>query len=106
MTTRVTICESCEGAGAEIAAALIEALRDERGTSVATTLCMSGCQRPVTAAFRAPGKTAYLFGELGRRDVAALAAFARAYLASPDGDFADARPFGDLRFKAIARIPG
>jgi predicted metal-binding protein len=32
--------------------------------------------------------------------------FARHYDASDDGTFADARVLGDLRTKAIARIPG
>jgi len=35
-----------------------------------------------------------------------LLTFARLYAASPDGNFADARPLGALRTKALARIPG
>ena len=53
-----------------------------------------------------PGKTAYLFGDLTAADLPDLLTFARAYAASPDGTFADARPLGTLRTKAIARIPG
>ena len=68
--------------------------------------CMSGCTRPQTVAFRAPGKTAYLFGDITAEDSAELANFAQLYEQSPDGTFADARVLGDLRTKAIARIPG
>jgi predicted metal-binding protein len=67
---------------------------------------MSGCARASTAAFRAPGKTAYLFGDLTAADLPDLITFARLYAASPDGTLADARPLGALRSKALARIPG
>ena len=68
--------------------------------------CMSGCTRPSTLALRAPGKVAYLFGDLTEADLPDLVDFARAYEASPDGNFADARFVGTLRTKALARIPG
>ena len=68
--------------------------------------CMSGCTRPSALAFRAPGKVAYLFCEITAADLPDIVTFARLYLASPDGNFADARPLGALRTKAIARIPG
>lgn len=103
----VTFCASCElgeagfadtfraaSAGAGIAA------------EVRTTECMSGCTRRSTCAFRATGKTAYLFGDLTAADLPDLMTFARAYAASPDGNLADARPLGALRMKALARIPG
>jgi predicted metal-binding protein len=67
---------------------------------------MSGCTRPSTVAFRAEGKTAYLFGEIAEADIPNLVTFLRLYSASPDGNLADARPLGSLREKAIARIPG
>lgn len=67
---------------------------------------MSGCTRKSTIAFRADGKTAYLFGDLTADDLPDLVTFARLYAASPDGNLADARPLGALRMKAIARIPG
>lgn len=67
---------------------------------------MSGCTRKSTIAFRAPDKTAYLFGDLTADDLPDLVTFARLYAASPDGNLADARPLGALRMKAIARIPG
>ena len=67
--------------------------------------CMSGCTRDQTVAFRAIGKTAYLFGDITAEDMPELENFARLYAASPDGNFPDARVLGNLRTKAIARIP-
>ena len=68
--------------------------------------CMSGCTRPQTVAFRVRGKTAYLFGDITTEDSAELEKFAELYEKSPDGTFPDARMLGNLRTKAIARIPG
>lgn len=103
---KVTVCTSCalgrSGFAARLAAALVaEGIPAEVGT----VDCMSGCTRPSTTAFRAPGKTAYLFGDLTEADLPALLTFARLYAAAPDGNLADARPLGPLRMKAIARIP-
>jgi predicted metal-binding protein len=39
------------------------------------------------------------------QDLPDLITFAHLYAASPDGTFADARPLGALRSKALARIP-
>ena len=94
------VCVTCEPG-----AALLEALRFE-GDAVAGVECMSGCTRAATVAFRAAGKTAYLFGDLSAADIGELRGFAAAYAASSDGNFSDARIFGALRLKAIARIPG
>lgn len=103
----VTVCASCPAAQDGLAKALKSAF-DQAGIQVVLrgVDCMSGCTRPSTVAFRAPGKTAYLFGDLGLDDIPGLLAFVRLYEASPDGTFADARPLGVLREKAIARIPG
>lgn len=102
----VTLCQSCalgrQGFATELGAAMAKA---GLPVAVATVDCMSGCTRPSTCAFRSPGKTAYLFGDLTAQDLEALVTFARLYLASADGALADARVLGDLRFKAIARIP-
>lgn len=68
--------------------------------------CMSGCTRAQTVAFRSPGKVAYLFGDISIEDLNELRNFAQLYQASKDGTFADARVLGNLRTKAIARIPG
>lgn len=102
MTHQITLCGQCPqkpGLVPALRAALTDfAIRDGD--------CMSGCSRPQTAAFRAPGKTAYLFGDLGTSDLQDLINFARLYHDSPDGTFDDARILGSLRLKAIARIPG
>lgn len=104
---KVTLCSSCELGRVGFAGPLQAALADAGLTAqVATTDCMSGCTRPSTCAFRAPGKTAYLFGDLTAEDLPDLLTFARHYAASPDGTLPDARVLGGLRMKAIARIPG
>jgi predicted metal-binding protein len=104
---KVTLCHGCAPGQPALAARLAEALHEAGvAASVATVDCMSGCARPSTAAFRASGKTAYLFCNLVDGDLAGLVVFARAYARSPDGDFADARFLGDLRTKVLARIPG
>lgn len=104
---KITLCTSCalgrdgfdETLGGSLAAAGIAA-------EIAAVECLSGCTRPSSIAFRAPGKTAYLFGDLTAADLPDLVNFARLYAASNDGSFADARPLGALRHKALARIPG
>ena len=100
---RVTICTTCALGQAGFAAALAKALP---AAQIQTVECMSGCTRPSTVAFRSPGKTAYLFGEITETDLPLLQRFHDLYAQSPDGDFPDARVLGDLRLKAIARIPG
>lgn len=76
------------------------------GIDVQGAECMSGCTRDQTVSFRAPGKVAYLFGDITADDLPNLRTFVRLYAASGDGTFADARVLGGLRHKAIARIPG
>lgn len=103
----VTVCASCPAGRGGLAVAL----RDAMGIAglaveVRETECMSGCTRPSTVSFRAERKTAYLFGNLTQADVPGLVTFVALYEASPDGNLADARPLGELRDKAIARIPG
>ena len=101
MTHTITVCRSCAAGQQGLAAQLQQALRDQP-YEIAQTDCMSGCTRASTVAFRAPGKTAYLFGDLTLADLADLVTFADLYLGSPDGNFVDARPLGTLRTKAIA----
>lgn len=102
-----TVCALCPAGEAVFAAHLRAALGEAGlGIEVRETGCMSGCTRQSTLAFRAPGKIAYLFGEITAEDLPDILTFARLYLASPDGDLADARPLGALRTKVIARIPG
>ncbi len=104
---KITLCGSCalgqSGFGADLATALSAA---KIAADVTSVDCMSGCARPSTLAFRAPGKTAYLFGDITADDLSELLAFARLYAASPDGNFPDARILGELRHHALARIPG
>jgi len=101
---KLHVCTLCTLGRAGFAETLRAAMPE--GVEVAEIACMSGCLRDQTVAFRATGKTAYLFGDITLADVAALQNFARLYAASPDGNFPDARVLGDLRTKAIARIPG
>lgn len=85
----------------------LDQLRSEMGgIAVEGVDCMSGCTRDQTVAFRAPGKVAYLFGDITAADIPDLRRFAALYGESRDGTFPDARVLGDLRHKAIARIPG
>ena len=105
-----TVCASCpagQAGQAGFVARLRAALENlSLAFEVREIDCMSGCTRPSTLAFRAPGKTVYLFGDITAADLPDILAFARLYLDSPDGTLADARPLGALRTKAIARIPG
>ena len=102
----ITLCGSCDLGRSGFDATLSEALVLAGLTAnVALVDCMSGCSRPSTIAFRAAGKTAYLFGDITAQDLPDLLTFARLYAASADGTFADARPVGALRSKALARIP-
>lgn len=104
---RVSLCDGCplgrDGFGDTLRAALSKA---GIAATVSGIACMSGCTRESTAAFRSRGKVAYLFGDLTATDLPDLVRFAAVYAASPDGTFPDARPLGDLRTKALARIPG
>jgi predicted metal-binding protein len=99
----ITLCASCALGQSGFASTLQAALPTAR---ITTTDCMSGCTRPSTIAFRAPGKTAYLFGDVTVDDLPHLVIFAQLYTNSPDGHIADARTLGPLRMKAMARIPG
>jgi predicted metal-binding protein len=104
---RVSLCEGCALGRGDFGASLHAALAAAQvQATVAGIACMSGCARASTAAFRSRGKVAYLFGDLTEADLDDLVRFATLYAASPDGTFADARPLGDLRAKALARIPG
>jgi predicted metal-binding protein len=103
----ITLCATCKLGAGDFPDDLRRALAAESlPAMIRLTDCMSGCTRPSTLAFRAPGKMAYLFGDLTEADMPDLLTFARLYHASADGTLADARPLGALRTKAIARIPG
>lgn len=103
----VTVCSSCPLGQTGFA----EDLRNKLSTTmpefeVATRDCMSGCTQPSTVAIRSVGKTAYLFGEMEPGDLPLIENFLMHYRESKTGDFEDARVLGELRFRAIARIPG
>ncbi len=107
----ITVCRSCPAGQSGLADRMREAIVASAssvaiGSEVRETDCMSGCTRCSTIAFRATGKTAYLFGDVSDSDIPNLLVFLDLYAASPDGNLADARPLGPLREKAIARIPG
>ena len=99
---KVFVCTSCTNDGG-----FLDVVRAELpDVTVEGIDCMSGCTRAQTVAFRAPGKVAYLFGEITEADMYDLRRFVALYAASSDGTFPDARMLGGLRLKAIARIPG
>jgi len=103
---KITVCTSCALGRSGFAEVLRAALAQETiEADIQTVDCMSGCTRQSTVSFRDAGKTAYLFGDLSKADLGDLVTFSVAYQNSSDGSFADARPLGALRFKAIARIP-
>ncbi len=103
---KVTLCASCTlGRGTFPVRLRLALAQAGLEAEVSIAECLSGCTRPSALAVRATGKTAYLFGDLTEEDLADLLVFARMYAASDDGTFADARPLGGLRMKAIARIP-
>jgi predicted metal-binding protein len=99
---KIFVCATCTPDGA-----FTQVVRDALpGRTVEPIDCMSGCTRAQCVAFRSPGKTAYLFGEITEKDLPELETFARLYEQTTDGNFPDARVLGNLRTKAIARIPG
>lgn len=97
------VCTSCSPDSPALLERFQRALPE---VSVTGVDCMSGCVRAQTVAFRARDKTAYLFGDITDADLSDLRGFVDHYEASEDGTFADARVLGDLRLKALARIPG
>ena len=100
MTKRVTICSSCEGPGAAMAAAL-----KVPGWEVRLHDCFNVCSEPVTLAVQASGKATYLFAGLTEADTADVRAFLRLHDAATDGWVDDARAAGRLRFCLKGRVP-
>ncbi|WP_245278965.1 DUF1636 family protein [Mesorhizobium loti] len=69
--------------------------------------CMAGCARPLTVAFQAPGKAAYLFGSIdAQADAGDLVRFARLYASLVDGWCNSGQRPAGLAGKTLARIPG
>lgn len=102
----LTLCRTCRATDPTLSDQLREAVTGAGLTAKLQQVdCMSGCKRPQTLAVRQPGKTAYLFGEVSTADIPDILTFLRLFAETKDGNLADARPIGGLRFKAIARIP-
>lgn len=105
MGDTISICAGCDP---DAAARMAQEVRGLLGpaTDVALAGCMNVCARPVSVAFRAPGKAAWLFAGVDPATQGPeVAAFARLYAADAGGDVSDARPCGQLRFCLIGRIP-
>src|ERR687886_15548 len=114
----ITVCKTCRPAdcpddeprpGARLAAALLRAVRDaglDAEVSVKAVHCLSVCKRPCTVSVAAPGKFAYVIGDLALDSgPEALLDFARAYAQAPDGITAwRARPEA-VRKGTVARVP-
>lgn len=107
----ITVCTSCRDKttksrpGYELIDRLREALVGT-GFDVAAVACMAGCDRPCTAAFHAPGKASYLFGDLDPNvDTPDLVQFARQYAVLRDGWCSSVDRPGKLRKSTLARIP-
>lgn len=98
MADRFIVCTGC--AGGEALAAKLEGV-----VAVERTDCMNVCDAPVSLAVRAEGKAAYLFTGVDPDRPEDIAAFAELYAAAPEGQIADARPAGELRFCLVGRIP-
>ena len=114
----ITVCRTCRPAdlpddqvrpGARLAAALRRAVREralDAEVSVKAVHCLSVCKRPCTVSVAAPGKFAYVIGDLAPESgPEALLDFARAYAEAPDGITAwRARPEA-VRKGTVARVP-
>lgn len=107
MADRITICAGCRAAGDPARGAeLADRLRPLVAAEVATTDCMIICGNPVSVAFRATGKAAYLFSGVDPQTQAEeLAEFARLYANAEDGIVEDVRSCGQLRFCLVGRVP-
>lgn len=96
----LSICITCAG-GADLADALDAVLN----APVRRVECMNVCTKPACLSLRAPGKAAYLFGDVTRGDAPNVPTLLALYDAAADGIIDDARALGDLRMKLIGRIP-
>ncbi|MFD1988053.1 DUF1636 family protein [Mesorhizobium newzealandense] len=77
------------------------------GFIVEGVACMAGCARPLTVAFQASGKAAYLFGSIdAQADVGDLVRFAKLYASLADGWCNSGQRPAGLAGKTLARIPG
>lgn len=109
---RLLVCATCDRYAVPRASPsrgerLIAALRATAGASLVLRIveCLNGCPRPCTAALRAPGKASLRFSALGPEDAPALAALARRYAESADGEVADAALPAGLRARLTVHTP-
>jgi predicted metal-binding protein len=115
----IYVCKTCRPAdfvedgrprpGARLGEALLRAVRAqgrEGGIAVKGVSCLSVCKRSCTVAVAAPGKFAYVIGDLTPEDGPdALLAFADAYAGAEDGITPwRARP-ESIRKGTVARVP-
>ncbi|TXC68012.1 DUF1636 domain-containing protein [Sphingomonas ginsenosidivorax] len=115
--TRLLICRTCPGKanatrkrplGSDAGVRLAERLRSRLdGGNVVVRLvdCLSGCLTPCNARLSAGGKRWVRLHELVPEDADALAAFARAYEASPGGNVDPSLISDRLAGKLAASMP-
>lgn len=113
---QILVCQSCRHKDSPClpGLALLEKLRAAVGQAkglaedfeISGTACMAGCDRPCTVAWRATGKTTWLFGDIDPdADIDALVAFATLYQRLEDGGCRAADHPGKLATATLARIP-
>ncbi|TNC52391.1 DUF1636 domain-containing protein [Rubellimicrobium rubrum] len=102
MGDRITVCATCrEGAGRALADRLAAA-----GLEVRLVECLNACGAPLALAVTGEGKATYLFaGVEPETQAEEVVAFAGLYRDAPDGEVADARGAGRLRFCLRGRVP-
>lgn len=85
-------------------AALLAAEADSR-LSLQPVVCLANCERGCSAILSAPGKWAYMVGDLGPEHAADLVAYARAYAASDKGVVLRAGRPASMRDVILGRFP-
>ncbi|WP_029007515.1 DUF1636 domain-containing protein [Azospirillum halopraeferens] len=119
--TEVIVCETCRHpdvpptedgptAGAVLAGALRTALAGRAGTAdvrLSTMRCLMSCKRSCAVHVRAPGKMAYVLGDLApTADTAhTLAAYVEAYAAADDGVVPFRQWPEGVKGRFVARVP-
>lgn len=77
-----------------------------QGFAVEGVACMADCSRPLTVAFQAQRKAAYLFGSIdAQADPGDLVRFAKLYASLADGWCNSGQRPAGLAGKTLARIP-
>ena len=111
----IQVCATCDNrpdagpdrtAGQSLHAALVAACTGEPGLTVEAVPCLAVCERPVTIAFRAPGKWSYVIGDVDiARDLPDIVLAAHAVAAAPHGVPAMDRRPRFFRTGVICRLP-